>query len=146
MRKQKYLMLDNHDNQEWRRNMNNFIYHAPTEMIFGRNVEAQIGQTASKYGHKTLLVFGKRSVVKSGLLSRLEQSLTESGIAYEEFGGAQPNPTLEHAEEGVKKALGFGADIGSGRNTPVRLLDRIVVDFTVLAFLRPASGPVCRHL
>lgn len=83
--------------------MNNFIYHAPTEMIFGRNVEAQIGQTASKYGHKTLLVFGKGSVVKSGLLSRLEQSLTESGIAYEEFGGAQPNPTLEHAEDGVKK-------------------------------------------
>ena len=91
--------------------MNNFIYHAPTEMIFGRNVEAQIGQTASKYGHKALLVFGKGSVVKSGLLSRLEQSLTESAVAYEEFSGAQPNPTLEHAEDGVKKALDFGADI-----------------------------------
>ena len=63
MRKQKYLTLDKHDNQEWRRNMNSFIYHAPTEMIFGRNVEAQIGQTASKYGHKALLVFGKGSVV-----------------------------------------------------------------------------------
>lgn len=121
MRKQKYLTLDKHDNQEWRRNMNNFIYHAPTEMIFGRNVEAQIGQTASKYGHKTLLVFGKGSVVKSGLLSRLEQSLTESGIAYEEFGGAQPNPTLEHAEDGVKKALGFGADmiIGVGGGSAI---------------------------
>ena len=101
--------------------MNNFIYHAPTEMIFGRNVEAQIGQTASKYGHKALLVFGKGSVVKSGLLSRLEQSLTESGIAYEEFGGAQPNPTLEHAEDGVKKALGFGADmiIGVGGGSAI---------------------------
>lgn len=121
MRKQKYLTLDKHDNQEWRRNMNSFIYHAPTEMIFGRGVEDQIGQTAKKYGTKALLVFGKGSVVKSGLLSKLEQSLTESGIAYEEFGGAQPNPTLEHAEDGVKKALGFGADmiIGVGGGSAI---------------------------
>lgn len=91
--------------------MDNFTFHAPTEMIFGRGVEDQIGETAGKYGRKALLVFGKGSVVKSGLLSRLEESLTGAGIAYEEFGGAQPNPTLEHAEEGVKKALGFGADI-----------------------------------
>lgn len=41
----------------------------------------------------------------------IEESLTNVGVAYEEFGGAQPNPTLAHAEEGVQKALSFGADI-----------------------------------
>ena len=98
--------------------MDNFTFHAPTEMIFGRGVEDQIGRTTKKYGTKALLVFGKGSVVRSGLLSRLEQSLTGSGIAHEEFGGAQPNPTLAHAEEGVKKALDFGADIIIGRIDP----------------------------
>ena len=91
--------------------MNDFIFHAPTEIVFGRGAEAKAGELTAKYGSKALLVYGKGSVVKSGLLSVIEKSLSEAQIAYEEFGGAQPNPTLAHAEEGVQKALSFGADI-----------------------------------
>ena len=57
-----------------------------------------------------LLVYGGGSAVRSGLIGRVEQSLTEAGIAYEEFGGVKPNPRLAFAEEGVQKALAFGAD------------------------------------
>ena len=91
--------------------MNDFRFHIPTEVIFGRNAEAQVGAAAAKIGSRALLVFGKGSVIKSGLLARVRASLEDSGIACEEFGGAQPNPTLAHAEEGVQKALDFGADI-----------------------------------
>ena len=91
--------------------MDNFRFFAPTEVIFGKDVEMQTGETAQKYGSKALLVYGKGSVVKSGLLERVEKSLSDAGIAYEEFGGAKPNPTLAHAIEGVKKALLFGADL-----------------------------------
>ena len=91
--------------------MNNFRFYTPTEVVFGKGVEAQTGELAAKYGSRALLVYGKGSVVRSGLLKTVEDSLAQAGVEYEEFGGAQPNPTLSHAEEGVRAALGFGADI-----------------------------------
>ena len=94
--------------------MQKFRFFAPTEVIFGRDVENKTGETAAKYGTKALLVYGKGSVVRSGLLSRVEASLDAAGVAYREFGGAQPNPTLAHAEQGVREALDFGADLVVG--------------------------------
>ncbi|WP_026669143.1 iron-containing alcohol dehydrogenase [Butyrivibrio sp. AE3006] len=101
--------------------MNEFRYYAPTEVVFGKDVENKTGETAAKYGKKALLVYGKESVVKSGLLSRVQKSLADAGISYEDFGGAKPNPTLAHAEEGVQKALDFGADmiIGVGGGSAI---------------------------
>ena len=80
--------------------MEDFRYYAPTEVIFGRSALDRIGQTAAQYGTKALLVYGQGSVVRSGLLERIKASLTQAGIGFEEFGGAQPNPTLAHAEKG----------------------------------------------
>ena len=94
--------------------MQNFQYCAPTEVVFGRDVENQIGGIAGKYGSKALLVYGKGSVVRSGLLDRVKASLDAAGVAWREFGGAQPNPTLSHAEQGVREALDFGADLVIG--------------------------------
>ena len=91
--------------------MNDFVYHAPTEVVFGRDAEQKTGACAAGYGSRALLVFGKGGAVKNGLLDRVSASLEAAGIAYALFGGARPNPTLEHAEEGVKKALEFGADL-----------------------------------
>ena len=101
--------------------MNEFRFYAPTEVVFGKDVENKTGETAVKYGKKALLVYGKESVVKSGLLSRVQNSLKDAGISYEDFGGAKPNPTLAHAEEGVRKALDFGADmiIGVGGGSAI---------------------------
>jgi alcohol dehydrogenase YqhD (iron-dependent ADH family) len=62
--------------------MENFKFYAPTEVIFGKDVENQTGETAAKYGKKALLVYGKESVVKSGLLGRVEKSLTDVGVGY----------------------------------------------------------------
>ena len=91
--------------------MDNFRYYAPTEVIFGKSSEDKTGETAAKYGKKALIVYGKGSVIKSGLLDRVHKSLDDAGLAYEDFGGAKPNPTLEHAREGVKAACEFGADM-----------------------------------
>jgi alcohol dehydrogenase YqhD (iron-dependent ADH family) len=101
--------------------MDNFTYYAPTEVVFGKGVENNIGYTASKYGKKAFLVFGKGSVVRSGLLGRVEDSLAAAGVEYMEFGGAKPNPTLEHAEDGVREAVHFGADmiIGIGGGSAI---------------------------
>lgn len=91
--------------------MENFVQYAPTEVIFGKGAENQTGEEVKKWGgSRVLLVYGGGSAVRSGLIGRVEQSLTEAGIAYEEFGGVKPNPRLAFAEEGVQKALTFGAD------------------------------------
>lgn len=92
--------------------MNNFEFCIPTEVVFGRGVEEKTGAEAAKFGARTvLLVYGGGSVIKSGLLKRVEDSLAAAGIVYEEFGGAKPNPTLAHAKEGIERAVSAHADM-----------------------------------
>lgn len=91
--------------------MKDFIYYAPTEVIFGKNALDKLGYCIKKYGTKVMLVYGKNSIIKSGLLGNIEKILKDENIPYILFGGAKPNPTLAHAEEGVKKAIEFEADL-----------------------------------
>jgi len=91
--------------------MENFVYYTPTEVIFGLDAENKTGETAARWGKRALLVYGRESAVRSGLLYRVQSSLDQSGVAWEVFGGAKPNPTLSHAQEGVKAALQFHADL-----------------------------------
>lgn len=92
--------------------MNNFTYCVPTEIIFGRGAEEQTAAAVKRHGgRRVLLVFGGGSAKKSGLLDTIEKQLDAADIRFEEFGGAQPNPTLSHAREGVKRAATFGADL-----------------------------------
>lgn len=91
--------------------MQDFIFYAPTKVIFGKAAQSQAGEIASHYGRHAMLVYGQGSVIRSGLLDEIKLSLEKAGIEYSLFGGAQPNPTLAHAEEGVKQAVEFGADL-----------------------------------
>lgn len=91
--------------------MNDFRFFAPTKVAFGRNAEDLTGEYAASFGKNALIVYGMGSVVKSGVLKRVTDSLEKNGVKYTLFGGARPNPTLAHAEEGVKKALEVGADL-----------------------------------
>lgn len=91
--------------------MQNFVYYAPTEVIFGKGVEADTGRAAKKWGAtRVLLVYGGGSVRKSGLLQRIQQALEDENIYWEELGGVKPNPRLSLAEEGVQRALDMRAD------------------------------------
>ena len=92
--------------------MQSFVYHAPTEVAFGKGEEAKTGQLAKKYGGtRVFIVYGGGSVVKSGLLGRITDALGAENIAHMQYGGVQPNPLLSHAREGVKAAADFGADL-----------------------------------
>ena len=56
--------------------MDNFMYHAPTRVVFGRDTELETGELiAQEGGSRVLLVYGGGSCVKSGLLGRIESSL-----------------------------------------------------------------------
>lgn len=91
--------------------MQSFTYWSPTEVVFGKDTEGRIAKYVKKYGgSKVFIVYGGGSVVRSGLLGRVTAALDEAGVAHAEFGGVQPNPSLEHAKEGIAQAIAFGAD------------------------------------
>ena len=91
--------------------MQNFVYYAPTEVIFGKDAEAQTAAAVSRWnGSRVLIVYGGGSVRRSGLLQRIQSELDAADIAWTEIGGVQPNPRLSLAEKGVKQALDFNAD------------------------------------
>ena len=91
--------------------MQNFTYYAPTEVVFGKETELEAGKLVKKYGgSKALLVYGSGSVVRSGLLERVKESLRKSGIDFTEWGGVQPNPRLSHAQAGTEHAMKENVD------------------------------------
>jgi hypothetical protein len=80
----------------------NFQFYAPTRVFFGKGEYVRTGEILAGYGYtKIMLHYGGGSVIKSGLLAKVKESLEKKGISYVEFGGAQPNPRLSHAKAGI---------------------------------------------
>lgn len=92
--------------------MNAFQFYLKTEVVFGCGSRKKTAELVKKHGgRKVLVVYGGGSCVRSGLLQTVTDDLAAEDILFEIFGGAQPNPRLAHAREGVKKAISFGADL-----------------------------------
>lgn len=82
--------------------MNNFTYCTPTQVIFGRDIEPQIGPTLKKCGATRVMIhYGGGSVKKTGLLDKVVASLDAAGLSYVELGGVSPNPKLSFIHQGI---------------------------------------------
>lgn len=85
--------------------MDNFNFYSPTEFVFGRDRENEVGRYVKKYGGKRVLIhYGGSSALKSGLIDRVKSSLDAEGIAYVELGGVKPNPRDSKIYEGISLA------------------------------------------
>lgn len=92
--------------------MQGFTQYMPTKIVFGEEAEKETGKLVKECGaSKVLLVYGGKSAVKSGLLDRIKRELEKVNVAFEELGGVQPNPRLDLAREGVRKAIDMDADL-----------------------------------
>ena len=90
--------------------MKNFTYHVPTKVVFGSDREREVGQLLRKEGaHKVLIIHGRQCSQCHGLLERVQASLDEAGILYNDIGGVYPPPTRRKANEGI--ALGRIEDV-----------------------------------
>ncbi|WP_409967030.1 iron-containing alcohol dehydrogenase [Bengtsoniella intestinalis] len=99
--------------------MNNFEFFSPTKVIFGKGVEEKVGAELKAWGAtKVLIHFGGGSVIRSGLMARVEASLNEAGLPFVSLGGALPNPRLSLVYEGIelcrKEGVDFVLAIGGG--------------------------------
>ncbi|MGL4944284.1 MAG: iron-containing alcohol dehydrogenase [Thermoguttaceae bacterium] len=83
--------------------MQNFVYHNPVRVIFGRGTIPQIGGEVKPFG-KTLLVYGQGSSRRNGVYDQVVTSLKEAGVTWVEFGGVRANPVLSHTRDGIALA------------------------------------------
>lgn len=91
--------------------MENFVFYPRTKYVFGKGVENQVAEQLLAFDmKKPLIVYGKGSVIKSGLLDRVKKSLEEKGIEYAELGDVQPNPVDSKVYEGIELAKKTGID------------------------------------
>lgn len=131
--------------------MTDFTYYAPTEVVFGKSSEEQIGKLVRKYGGTKVLVhYGGQSAIRSGLLEKTCRLLEEEGIPYVKLGGVVPNPRVSLVREGIELCRKEGVDflLAVGGGSVIDSLKAISVgvpyegdvwDF----FLRKAESHVC---
>lgn len=99
--------------------MKNFHFYSPTYFVFGKGKESETGALVNRFGGtRVLLHYGTGSVVKSGLLDRVKNSLTRQGIYFTELGGAVPNPRSGLVYEGIElcrnEKIDFIVAVGGG--------------------------------
>ena len=88
-----------------------FNYHLPVNLVFGRGRVAELGSIAKTYGKKALIVTGKGSTKKSGLLDRAVKYLEEAGLESVLFDNVSQNPLTTTAMEGAEFAKENGCDM-----------------------------------
>ena len=91
--------------------MLDFEFVSPTHFVFGKDAELQVGEKLANAGaKKVLLHFGGQSAKKTGLIDRVEKSLSDAGIEFVELGGVRPNPEITLVRQGQKICKEQGID------------------------------------
>ncbi len=99
--------------------MENFTFYSPTFFAFGKDTENDAGKYVKQFGgSKVLIHYGGGSVVKSGLLERVQRSLEKEEVTYVTLGGVKPNPRSGLVYEGIdlcrKEHVDFILAVGGG--------------------------------
>jgi alcohol dehydrogenase YqhD (iron-dependent ADH family) len=99
--------------------MLNFKYYSPTEFVFGKNTEENVGKLLKNYKAKKVLVhYGSGSIKRSGLFDRVIKSIEAEGFEHVELGGVVPNPRDTLVYEGIElcrnEKVDFILAIGGG--------------------------------
>ncbi|VVC85532.1 alcohol dehydrogenase [Sideroxydans sp. CL21] len=95
--------------------MQNFTFHNPTRILFGKGRIADISREIPA-GARVLITYGGGSVVKTGTLAEVKSAL--KGYTVFEFSGIEPNPTYETLMQAVELArrekIDFLLAVGGG--------------------------------
>ena len=114
--------------------MFNFDFYNPTHIVFGKDRLGELDTLVPKDA-KVLITYGGGSAVRSGLIDRIVKALGNRKV--EQFGGIEPNPSLETCERAAAFIKEHGVDfvlaVGGGS----------VVDATKLIVMGATyDGPV----
>lgn len=80
--------------------MENFVFHANTEMFFGKNQINNLPDILNRYGKNILLAYGGGSIKRNGIYDKVYELLTDFNII--ELEGIEPNPRIGTVKKGVE--------------------------------------------
>jgi len=105
----------------WRGKLRNFEFYLPTKVYFGQKVVENVGSETKKLGKKVLIVTGKSSARKTGILQKVENSLKRAKIKTVLFEGVEANPSIETINKGTKLAKEEKCEVivGLGGGSPL---------------------------
>jgi NADP-dependent alcohol dehydrogenase len=97
--------------------MDNFVFHNPVKLLFGKGQIGAIGREIPK-GSRVLFAFGGGSIKANGVHGQVVAALNAAGLAFVEFAGIEPNPRFETLMKAVDVAraekLDFILAVGGG--------------------------------
>jgi NADP-dependent alcohol dehydrogenase len=95
--------------------MNNFIFHNPTKLVFGKGQIEKLTELIPR-DKKMMVTFGGGSVKSNGVYNQVSSALLNH--EYIEFWGIEPNPTVETLRKAVIQAkennIDFLLAVGGG--------------------------------
>ena len=88
---------------EIRREMEDFMFCAPTQLFFGRTALDNLAESINIWSpnKRVLVVYGGGSIKKMGLYDKVMDILNEDGAYIKELPGVEPNPKMGLVREGV---------------------------------------------
>ena len=85
--------------------MENFVFHNPTKLIFGKGTIPRIGEEIRNFGiKKVLFLYGGGSIKRNGVYDQVVKSLKRYGVDWVEVSGVKPNPVLSKVHEAIEIA------------------------------------------
>lgn len=91
--------------------MNDFVFHNPDRVYFGKNQIQNLPQELLACGKKVLLVYGGGSIKKNGLYDTITKLMKENEIEWFELSGVEPNPRHTTANKGAEICKKEGIDV-----------------------------------
>ncbi|RDW22354.1 NADH-dependent alcohol dehydrogenase [Oceanobacillus arenosus] len=98
--------------------MDNFTYHNPTKLIFGKGQLDALPSEVAQYGKKVLVVYGGGSIKRNGIYDNVMEKLAEINAEVFELSGVEPNPRISTVRKGVEicksESIDFILAVGGG--------------------------------
>ncbi len=98
--------------------MKEFTIYNPVKIIFGWGVLENCGKEAKNLGKKALIITGKNSTKKTGVLDRVIELLKNNGVESVVYSNITPNPKTVEVDEaanlGRKENCDFVIGLGGG--------------------------------
>lgn len=112
--------------------MDNFVFHNPVKVIFGKGQIKALGREIPK-GARVLFTYGGGSIKANGVHAQVVDALTKAGLEFREFGGIEPNPRYETLMKAVALAraekLDYVLAVGGGSVVDGSKLVAAAIDF-----------------
>ena len=97
------------------------VFRSPPTIIYGKGTVTSVGEQAARFGKKAVLVCGKGSLRKSGVLDIIVSSLEKAGVSCAVYDRVGSDPTTSDVDDGAAFAKENGCDVivAAGGGSPL---------------------------